>query len=214
MTVADDNEWTSDDIYFITLAFRSRFRTPGSTRVWWSGALSDSLHLEERQQGNVPPEQVAAGEHPEIIGLCVAALEHDDSGWGAMSNKANAAVAEVTRFLRDAVENRSESEFGTGDSLSQFNSAMLRGCVVVGGDPVDLVDDDDTVGLNQLVYATVTREAYLRLWPEMSTARATVNPAQGHLCEYLVPGEGVMTMAAHDSREGRYLVDWSVTAPH
>lgn len=110
-----------DEPYVIMLGFRSRWGTPGSTRVFWPGVLQDLGHLKSGRSAAIPPSigtltfdgvqnlsaaHVAAGMNPEVFGAFVMVMESDNSTWGNVRSRINQAATDLSKRLVGIVEKK------------------------------------------------------------------------------------------------------------
>lgn len=115
-----------DEPYFAVIAFRSRFSTPGSTRVWVANRMYEWIQNLCRQDGGTPhpvPEDngavtfrdvqsftIADGvrlQKPEVFGAVYLCLEHDNSSFGMMQELAQRVADQaIAPAVRNMVENR------------------------------------------------------------------------------------------------------------
>ncbi|MEI6504158.1 MAG: hypothetical protein WCP21_24355, partial [Armatimonadota bacterium] len=114
---------SGDEPYFVTVQFRSRFSTPGSTRVWRGngpyefasnlkiGANVDiPANMGQYDFANVQSFTIADGcrlQRPEVIGAMVLCLEHDFSPFSDINDLVGAAIDRgVAPALQRLVETR------------------------------------------------------------------------------------------------------------
>lgn len=115
-----------DEPYFCVIAFRSRFSTPGSTRVWIANRMYEWITNLTRQDGGTPhpvPEDngavtfqnvqsftIADGlrlQKPEVFGAVYLCLEHDNSSFGMIQELAQRIADQaIAPAVRNMVESR------------------------------------------------------------------------------------------------------------
>ncbi len=114
---------SGDEPYFVVVQFRSRFNTPGSTRVWQGNTASEFVsNAKAHTDLNIPASMgqcdfpnvqsftIADGcqlRRPEVMGAFVLCLEHDFSPWSDITGLLQRAMDNaVTPALRNLVESR------------------------------------------------------------------------------------------------------------
>ncbi|MFT3877747.1 MAG: hypothetical protein QM708_15200 [Propioniciclava sp.] len=110
-----------DEPYVIMLGFRSRWGTPGSTRVFWPGVLQDLGRLKSGKSAAIPERigaltfegieslsaaHVAAGMNPEVFGAFVMVMESDNSSWGNIRSRIDQSAADLSKRLVEVVEKK------------------------------------------------------------------------------------------------------------
>ncbi|MDF1486840.1 hypothetical protein [Tessaracoccus caeni] len=110
-----------DEPYVIMLGFRSRWGTPGSTRVFWPGVLQDLGHLKSGRSANIPASigaltfdgvetmsaaHIAAGMNPEVFGAFAMVMESDNSSWGNVRSRIDQAAKDLSKRLVEVVEKK------------------------------------------------------------------------------------------------------------
>lgn len=120
LTVEEKNESSDDEPYFVVIGFTSRYKTPNSTRTFWSGELYE---LEVEDAGDtiqipanmglisfedvdlVSVDDIAEGRQlPEVIGAVVVSLESDATPFGAIRDKMEELQSAVEVELKRLVE--------------------------------------------------------------------------------------------------------------
>lgn len=218
------NETTNDEIYFIPIAFRSRFQTPNSTRVWWpSDALYHIHSLGRGEEAVISAEQALttfpnvrilsdaeqrAGGHPELLGVCITCIERDDTPWGDVIGEVETCVNGMTDQLRRAVEQSSEAQL-TADGFHSFLSRSVPLVNRMG----HMHDDDDIVGSQCVAFVTTTPDCYQRLWPNLAHRRVWPT-SQPHLFEPLQETrrnwDDPMVFQSIGQREGSCKTIWTM----
>ncbi|MEN6302092.1 MAG: VCBS repeat-containing protein, partial [Armatimonadia bacterium] len=115
-----------DEPYFAVVAFRSRFSTPGSTRVWVANRMYEWITNVTRQDGgdshpipedngavtfpNIQAFTIADGlrlQKPEVFGAVYLCLEHDNSSFGMIQELVQRVADQaIAPAIRNMVESR------------------------------------------------------------------------------------------------------------
>ena len=125
LTVDDAQEHSlfsnGDEPYVIVLGYRSRWGTPGSTKVFWPGILQDLGHVKSGRSVAIPPSigtvsfdgvenlsasHVAAGMNPEVFGAFIMVMESDNSSWGNVRSRIDKSAADLAKRLTEIVEKK------------------------------------------------------------------------------------------------------------
>lgn len=173
----EDDFWSDgDEPYIVPIGFRSRFRTPNSTSVFWSGVLDDDWAsgiddgskaipagqgvLEFGGVDRPTPQQVLAGALPEIVGAIIVVFESDATPFSAIRSIVEEVRSALRTEIRRLVE---EGELSLTDPQPDIERAVKnvqQATELSTGEKIALFlasfgDPDDLVGLRHLVFAAV-----------------------------------------------------------
>jgi hypothetical protein len=110
-----------DEPYLVAIGFRSRFRTPGSTQVFWDEMLDDTWGNGAKAGDTkaIPPAMgvltfpdvsrptlaaIAGGEMPEVLGTVVIAMESDATPFSDLREGVHKLEEVVRDQVADVVE--------------------------------------------------------------------------------------------------------------
>ena len=129
-----------DEPYLITVAVRSQWNTPGSTRATWSrygGRIGEELQtgatrpipaqmafVEFRDVNPVPVAQVAAGARPEFFLVLVAALENDNWTASGRRNFGDQLRDSLERNVAPLIEQGQLNIFDPGMSAADLTASV------------------------------------------------------------------------------------------
>ena len=174
----EDDAWSDgDEPYFVTIGFRSKFKTPGSTKITWSGHLDDdwadgvdgggkraipaAMGLVTFENVDRPTlQQITAGAMPEVLGAIVVAFESDATPFDAIRSKIHEVEGEIRNQLVPLIEQGQLDIFNPGpqikaavkavkDSVTPSTFEKIKIWLSSFGDP------DDLVGFEALTFAAV-----------------------------------------------------------
>ena len=174
----EDDFWSDgDEPYIITIGFRSRFRTPGSTSVFWSGVLDDDWadgidggesKAIPRNQGTVtfggvtrPTQaQVLAGQLPELIGAIVLTFESDATPFSAIRGLVNDLISavrtQITRLVEQGSLNLANPQPDIDAAVRSIRAAVEPSTLeAIGLFLRSWGDPDDLIGMTPLIFAAV-----------------------------------------------------------
>jgi len=174
----EDSFWSDgDEPYVVLVGFRSKFRTPGSTQVFWSGVLNDDWAdgIDGGQSANIPANQgrirfdnvsrptqaqVLAGDFPELLGALAIVFESDATPFSAVRGLINDLVSAARTELTNLVE---KGNLNLADPQADIEKAVKA--VVAAIEPSTLGkiglflqswgDPDDLIGVRPLIFAAV-----------------------------------------------------------
>ena len=182
LRIADQQESGSifvsagDEPYIVAVGFRSRFKTPGSTSVFWNRhltELADSARtgsnlaipaaMGEIEFPNVDPltaERLLASEHPELLGQVVVAFESDATPFGAISDLVDRLQSALSGQLRQLVEG---GQINVNDPGASIDGAMKSVEEAVRPSAIEAIglflqsfgDPDDLIGVRVRLWAGV-----------------------------------------------------------
>ncbi|MFT3876520.1 MAG: hypothetical protein QM708_08880 [Propioniciclava sp.] len=176
---ADEDGFLSDgdEPYIVMVGFRSRFRTPGSTTVFWSGVLDDDWangidgnrsKAIPRKQGVVrfdnvtrpTAQQVLAGDLPEVLGALVLVFESDATPFSAVRGLINDLQAATRTQLKSLIEdgnlNLADPRPGIDAAIKKIRAAMEPSTLEkIGLFLQSFGDPDDLIGITPLLYVAV-----------------------------------------------------------
>lgn len=166
-----------DEPYIVPIGFRSQFRTPGSTSVFWKGVLDDdwASDVEEGGSKKIPAGQgelvfkgvsrptvpeVFDGALPEILGAVVLVFESDatpfDKIRGLVDDVRTALRSEVRRLVEGGALNLSDPEADIQRAVENVRAATeLTTAEKIEIFLVSWTDPDDLVGIRPLAFAAV-----------------------------------------------------------
>jgi hypothetical protein len=194
-----------DEPYLVTLGFRSKFRTPGSTSVFWSSDLHELGNLDSGDNAGIPASMgtadfpgvqivsvadLAQQRFPEMFGAFVLCMESDATPFGA--------VRDLMEKLRGALHNELVRLVEGGQLISNFAAprdqleaeakAQLGQTVrnvmdtlkpslldAIGLWLQSLSDPDDFIGYQVIMFAGVD-DTLGALLPSMSRPGVSVGP--------------------------------------
>jgi hypothetical protein len=166
-----------DEPYFVSIGFRSRFQTPGSTEVFWSNVLNDDWAAGVNTGGvrNIPASMgliqfngvqrlaladIQAGARPELLGGVIVAMESDATPFTAIRAK----MLELEGFLKQELVNLIEQGAidlaNPGPAIEQAISQVKTKLAPSFWEALSLwlqsfTDPDDLIGVQPLVFAAV-----------------------------------------------------------
>ena len=199
-----------DEPYFISIGFRSRFKTPGSTQVFWNEDLDDdwasgvdsgdaraipsAMGVLEFPNVDLPTlTDIVQGHFPEILGVLTIAMESDTTPFGAVRDK----VHEIEGVIRDQISALVEQgQINLQDPKPQIAAAVQAARDRLSpsvGEAISLWlqsfgDPDDMIGLQVLVYAAVDQSVDLTGVPKLSEQEAHLDFDNHDGTHYAVDG--------------------------
>lgn len=177
---ADEDGWLSDgdEPYIVSIGFRSRFRTPGSTRAWWSGVLDDKWAegVDSGQARAIPPNQgvvvfddvdrpgvaeLRGGAMPEVLGVVLVVMESDATPFHVIRVLMNRVKDAIVAQIRPLVEGGAINLVDPQPQIQQAIAAVKSGTELSTREEialflVSLGDPDLVVGVKAFVYAALT----------------------------------------------------------
>jgi hypothetical protein len=228
MICAAGNEG-GDEPYFAAIGFRSRFGTPGSTRILWSRNVRSSI-AENLQRGGlaeIPPAQgevrfdnvtimkkaeIDAGGKPEVLGVVLIAMERDSSDPVEMVRTIGRQADLWGVYVADYIERAGGVNAQTAsEGLHHWLFGVLQDSTLVSDDL--FTDDDDHVGNHLWLWVAAEPDC---------TPCAIAPPPAGLVWPYKAYTEGFLAPGANDEMEqdrgtwvwagdanaGFYIVEW------
>ncbi|HWJ66757.1 MAG TPA: hypothetical protein VNT31_08775 [Nocardioides sp.] len=174
----EDDFWSNgDEPYIVPIGFRSRFRTPNSTSVSWSGVLDDdwASGIDGGESKAIPAgqgtlefggverptlQQVLGGSMPEIIGAIIVVFESDATPFSAIRSMVEEVRAALRTELRRLIEGGELSLTDPQPDIERAVKNVQQATELSTGEKIALFlqsfgDPDDLVGLRHLVFAAV-----------------------------------------------------------
>lgn len=174
----EDDFWSDgDEPYIVPIGFRSRFRTPNSTSVSWSGVLDDdwASGIDDGGSKAIPagqgvlefggvdrptPQQVLAGALPEIVGAIFVVFESDATPFSAIRSIVEEVLSALRTEIRRLVEEGELSLTNPQPDIERAVKNVQQASELSTGEKIALFlasfgDPDDLVGLQHLVFAAV-----------------------------------------------------------
>ncbi|KJL42547.1 hypothetical protein [Microbacterium trichothecenolyticum] len=174
----EDDFWSDgDEPYIVMVGFRSKFLTPGSTSVFWSGVLNDDWAngIDSGESKAVPAnqgavrfddvtrptaEQVKSGQFPELLGALVLVFESDATPFSAVRGLINDLVNAVRTQLKSLVEG---GKLSLTDPKPDIDAAVAKIRAAIEPDTLGKIglflrswgDPDDLIGMTPLIFAAV-----------------------------------------------------------
>jgi hypothetical protein len=165
-------ESSGDEPYLITIGFRTRPATPGSTQVFWNRnlfELAESIPagytaMVPASQGSVSFENVRltsltdalTGTNPEIIGQLVIAMEHDGTPFSDIADLIDQSLPALKAVLVEQIESQSVVDLlnqkvtiSANDLGSKVQIGVLDGLTLYLD---SFFDPDDVVGFGLYAY--------------------------------------------------------------
>jgi hypothetical protein len=176
---ADEDSFFSngDEPYIVPIGFRSRFRTPSSTSVFWSGVLDDDWAsgidaggsraipagqgvLEFPRVERPTLQQVLAGRFPEILGGIILVFESDATPFSAIRSMIEDVRGALRTELVRLVEGGALNLANPGADIQAAVGRVKEATKLSTLQKISLVlqsfgDPDELVGLEPLVFAAV-----------------------------------------------------------
>jgi hypothetical protein len=166
-----------DEPYLVAIGFRSRFRTAGSTQVFWGEMLDDDWAngVESGDTRAIPGpmgtlefpavdlptlDQIVHGTFPEVLGSLVIAMESDATPFDAVRDKVHDIEGVIRSQLTNLVEGGALDLQNPGPQIKAAVKAAQDQLTPSIGEAIGLWlqsfgDPDDLVGVNVLAYAAV-----------------------------------------------------------
>lgn len=207
-----------DEPYLVTIGFRSKFRTPGSTRVFWSGDLHELGDLDSGDDVAIPPsmgfvefpgvqilnrDDLLRLNFPEVFGAITIGLESDATPFDLVRDQIERVRGALQGELERLVE-RGEliSDFAAPpDQITQEVRTKLAGAVqnVINalnmsvGDAIlawlrSFSDPDDFIGFHAFVFAGVD-DSLATLLPAMSSPQLNIGPFKPSPIDFTIAGD-------------------------
>ncbi|MFE1664459.1 hypothetical protein [Microbacterium sp. P02] len=176
---ADEDGFLSDgdEPYLIMIGFRSKFRTPGSTQVFWSGVLNDDWANGIDTGGSRPipadqgivrfdnvdrptQAQVLAGDFPELLGTFALVFESDATPFSAIKGLVNDLIAATRTQLTALVEKGQLNLLNPQPDIDKAIKAVIAAIEPSTIGKIGLFlqswgDPDDFLGVRPLIFAAV-----------------------------------------------------------
>ncbi|GEM_PF-5483923 len=192
MNIVKAQERSGDDPYVVTVGFRSRLMTKGSTRVSWSRVV-DGDWAADSPSGttrSIPPRQGVVRfpgvtrpnrlekDLPEVIGAVLVSIEHDRTPAGSIRVIVDKLVDALERTVADLVENvsltddeetrRRKIEAAVRDVSRTVTPTWFEGLglAIESG-----LDPDDVTGMSIVVFGAVGKD-----FPATGFPRLTESP--------------------------------------
>jgi|GEM_PF-3290395 len=192
-----------DEPYLVMLGFRSRFRTPSSTSVFWAGDLHELGELDSGDSAGIPPSmgfiqfpgvgivslaEVMSGRFPEVFGAFILCFESDATPFGAVRDlieKLRGALQrELVRLVEDSalISDFTASPATMGKraeeelrrTMGNVTAAIVPSALeAIGLWLRSFADPDDLIGHQVVMFAGVDDSLGRRL-PEISGPRISV----------------------------------------
>ncbi|MPZ63082.1 MAG: hypothetical protein GEU93_17680 [Propionibacteriales bacterium] len=178
----EDDFWSDgDEPYLVAVGFRSKFRTAGSTQVFWSGVLDDEWAegVEGGQSRGIPAsmgvlaypdvelptrQEILAGSMPELVGAFVLALESDATPFGAVRDKIHEMQTVIREQLLNLIERGNIDLQNPGPSIAAAQKAARDTLTPSVAEAIGLwlrsfADPDDFLGVGLLAFGGVDPSA-------------------------------------------------------
>ncbi|MFO0974175.1 MAG: hypothetical protein U1A27_12165 [Phycisphaerae bacterium] len=160
-----------DEPYFIVVGFRSTWTTPGSTRVFWNGALDDDWAdgIDDGGDRDIPAsmgklefgrvgtlytfDEIRDGAHPQLLGAVVIAMESDNTPFSSVRSTVNddlipALQNQLIHLVEEGNVSVDHVDQALADARDAIQSAMrlttlekIGAVILAGGDPDDKIGD-------------------------------------------------------------------------
>jgi hypothetical protein len=167
-----------DEIYLVFIGFRSRFKTPGSTNVFWSGNLGYdwAKHVGTGSERAIPQDMgtvtfeniirptmqeiVNTGQIPEILGVIGIAMESDSTSWSAIRSIMNKVVNAVHIEVKNLIEGGNIDLQNPNPSFNQAAQNIKKRVEPTTWNAIKLWigswgDPDDIIGIKPMIYVAV-----------------------------------------------------------
>ena len=181
LRVADAQEESifsdGDEPYFVVIGFRSRFNTPDSTQVFWSGFLNEDWAdgVDDGNERNIPQPmgevsfpgvrtvtaaEILSGNLPELVGAIAIAIESDLTPFGIIEDKINELASSLEEELRRLIE---EGELDLTNPGPDLEMAILNVQSSIEPDFMEsleiflssFADPDDIIDMHTFLFAAV-----------------------------------------------------------
>jgi hypothetical protein len=140
LRVVDKQEFFGDEPYFVTIGFRSKYRTPNSTRTFWNGYINGDYFsglgngavrtLPSFMNGvsfsnlnRVSLANILAGQMPEVIGAISISIEDDWTSDSTMIGLMNDLAASLKTMLVGLIE---QGQLNLADPASSIKQAVAQ----------------------------------------------------------------------------------------
>ena len=207
-----------DEPYLVTLGFRSKFRTPGSTQVFWSGDLHELGHLDSGDSVDLPlsmgfvdfpgvqimsRDNLLHLEFPEVFGAFTLCLESDATPFslihdqverlrGALHGELERLVAGgelITDFSASAEQITREVQTKLAEAVQHVVDALNLSV----GDAIvtwlrSFSDPDDFIDFHGFVFAGVD-DSLASLLPPMSSPQLSIGPFKPGPVDFAFTGD-------------------------
>jgi hypothetical protein len=208
-----------DEPYLVAIGFRSRFRTPGSTQVFWSRDVRELGSFPSGRTAQVPPsmgevflpgvelvtrEALVGGRFPEFFGSFVLVLESDSTPFSAIRALIDRLVAALHNELLELVERgslvtnllapREQLTAEVRQNLAATVRRIQRAFDVSVWEGValwlaSLSDPDDRIGFVGFIFAGVDEVLGGEL-PSLASPQLQVGPYRPQAVDRVVQGDG------------------------
>lgn len=176
---ADEDDVTSDgdEPYLVTIGFRSKFKTPGSTKIMWTGHLDDDWAngIDGDESAGIPAQmglvsfddverptlkQISAGTMPEVLGAIVVCFESDATPFDAIRSKMRELEGEIRNQLVPLIEQGQLNTFDPGPQIQAAVQAVRDKVTPTTREKIAIwlssfADPDEMIGFESLVFAAV-----------------------------------------------------------
>lgn len=175
LRVVGKQEFFGDEPYFVTIGFRSKYRTANSTQTFWNGYINGDYFsglgsgairtlpsfmggVSFANLNRVSLTNIAAGQMPEVIGAITVSIEDDLTSDGTIAGLMNDLAASLKTTLVSLIEqgqiNLADPATSIKQAVTQLKSSFepsfwQKVKIFLGsyGDP------DDVIGFHAFVYA-------------------------------------------------------------
>ena len=174
----EDDFWSDgDEPYFVTIGFRSKFMTAGSTHVFWSSHLDDEWAegIEGGGKKAIPPAMgvvkfdgverpnlaaLKGGARPEVLGALVVAFESDATPFGVIRDKMNEVKGEIHNQLVKLVEKGQIDPNNPNPAIQKAIAEIREKMTPSVGEAISIWlqsfgDPDDLIGIQVAPFAAI-----------------------------------------------------------
>jgi len=215
----EDDFWSDgDEPYLVTIGFRSKFRTPGSTQVWWSGDLHELGDLDSGDSVGLPPsmgyvefpnlrivsrDDLMRLDFPEVFGAFTLVLESDATPFDLLRPKLGELRGVLQQEITRLIENgqlisdfTAPQEQITAEVSANLQAALNNTVAAFNFSFTEKLllfvssfgDPDDFIGFHGFVFAGVD-DSLAGLLPSMSSAQLQIGRFTPGSVDFKVDGD-------------------------